>query len=158
MRDFLRFWLPVLIWMAVMFGASADSHSYEHSSRILIPLLRWLFPHMPESEMETIHHLSRKCCHLVEYAILGLLVFRALRHSQNRLPAWSWPRVVGALLIIFLYASSDEFHQRFVPTRTSKFSDVLIDTAGGAIGLFLLWVYHCCRKPRPQNYSNELPG
>lgn len=151
MRDFLKFWLPVLIWMAVIFSASADSHSYQHSSSIVMPLLRWLFPHMPESEREVIHHILRKCCHLTEYAILGLLVFRALHHSKNRLPAWSWPRVGGALLIIFLYASSDEFHQRFVPTRTSRFSDVLIDTAGGCIGLFIAWIYHSCGKPKPEN-------
>lgn len=149
MRDFLKSWLPVLIWMAVIFGGSADSHSYEHSSRILIPLLRWLFPHMPMSEMQAIHHLARKCCHLAEYTLLGLLVFRALSHSKNTLPPWSWPRVGGALAVVFLYASSDEFHQRFVPTRTSKFTDVLIDTAGGMIGLLLAWIYCHCRQPKP---------
>jgi VanZ family protein len=151
MRVFIKFWLPVLIWMALIFSASADSHSYEHSSRIIMPLLRWLFPHLPESEREAIHHILRKCCHLAEYAVLGLLVFRALNHSRNDLPPWSWPRVGGALLIIFLYASSDEFHQRFVPTRTSKFSDVLIDTAGGALGLLLAWLCHYGQTPRPQN-------
>jgi VanZ family protein len=135
MRGFLKYWLPVLIWMAVIFGASSDSHSYQHSSRIFEPLIRWLFPHMPEAEVQTIHHFFRKGCHLAEYAILGLLVFRALGHSGNPLPPWSWPRVMGTLLIVFLYASSDEFHQRFVPTRTSSFWDVLIDTAGGTIGL-----------------------
>ena len=39
-----------------------------------------------------------------------------------------------------LYAASDEFHQSFVPTRTPLVSDVLIDTAGGAIGLLALWL------------------
>ena len=29
-RMFLKFWLPVLLWMAVIFSASSDSHSYEH--------------------------------------------------------------------------------------------------------------------------------
>jgi VanZ family protein len=150
MSIFLRYWLPVMVWMVIIFGASADSHSYEHSSSIVMPILQWLFPHMPDSEREAIHHFLRKCCHLTEYAILGLLVFRALSHSRNRLPPWSWPRVGGALLIVFLYASSDEFHQRFVPTRTSKFSDVLIDTAGGAVGLFIAWIFYRRRAPKPQ--------
>ena len=48
---------------------------------------------------------------------------------------WSWPKVGGTLLLVFLYAASDEFHQIFVPTRTPLVSDVFIDTAGGAIGL-----------------------
>lgn len=137
--------------MVVIFSASADSHSYEHSSRIFIPILRWLFPHMPESEMEALHHILRKCCHLAEYAVLGLLVFRAVSHSRNMLPMWSWPRVGGALLIVFLYASSDEFHQLFVPTRTSRFSDVLIDTTGGAIGIFIAWIFYRRRKAKPQH-------
>jgi VanZ family protein len=148
MRVFLKYWLPVLIWMTVIFGASADSHSYQHSSSIIMPILRWFFPQMPDSERDAIHHLLRKCCHLAEYAVLGLLVFRALNHSQNALPPWSWPRVLGTLLIIFLYASSDEFHQSFVPTRTSRFSDVLIDTAGGCVGLLITWGYWRIRKTK----------
>jgi VanZ family protein len=42
-----------------------------------------------------------------------------------------------ALLFVFLYASSDEFHQSFVPGRGPAFSDVLIDTAGGLTGIIL---------------------
>lgn len=150
MRTFLNGWLPVLVWMVVIFGASADSHSYQHSSRIIEPLLRWLFPHMSPLQVAQIHHIFRKCCHLAVYAVLGFLVFRALHYSANPLPAWSWPRVGGALLIVFLYASSDEFHQRFVPTRTPLFSDVLIDTTGGALGMFVAWVCHYYRRPAPQ--------
>lgn len=150
MRAFLKFWTPVLAWMAVIFSASADSHSYEHSSRIFIPLLRWLFPHMSYWEMEQIHHFLRKCCHVAEYSIFGFLIFRAFTQSRNPLPLWSWPRVGGALLIVFLYASSDEYHQSFVPTRTPRFLDVCIDTAGGALGLAAAWIFHYYRKPKPQ--------
>ena len=150
MRAFLKGWLPVLAWMVIIFGASADSHSYQHSSLIIEPLLRWLFPNMSPPDVARIHHLFRKSCHLAEYAIFGFLVFRALHYSANPLPAWSWPRVGGALLIVFLYAASDEFHQSFVPTRTALFSDVLIDTAGGAFGLFVAWVFHYYRRPALQ--------
>lgn len=150
MRAFLNGWLPVLVWMIVIFGASADSHSYQHSSRIIEPLLRWLFPHMSPLEVAQIHHIFRKCCHLAEYSIFGFLVFRALHYSANPLPAWSWPRVGGALLLVFLYACTDEFHQRFVPTRTPLFSDVCIDTAGGAFGLFIAWICHYYRRLAPE--------
>jgi VanZ family protein len=150
MRAFLTFWLPVLVWMGLIFGASADSHSYEHSSRIVIPLLHWLFPHMPMWEMEHIHHFLRKCCHVIEYSIFAFLIFRALNHSHNPLPAWSWPRVGGALLIVFLFAASDEYHQSFVPTRTPRVLDVCIDTAGGALGLGAAWIFHYYRRRKPQ--------
>ena len=149
MRYFLKYWLPVLLWMTLIFGGSADTRSYQHSSLLVEPLLRWLFPHMPQSQIDLIHHIFRKCCHLAEYAVLALLVFRALNANKG-LPPWSWPRVGGTLLIVFLYASSDEYHQSFVPTRTAEFSDVCIDTAGGSIGLLAAWLYRCCRKPREQ--------
>jgi VanZ family protein len=148
LRAFLKFWLPVLFWMALIFSASSDSHSYEHSSRFVEPFLHWLFPKMPQDNIEKIHHLIRKCGHLTEYAILALLLWRALHLSKDNLSPWSWPKVGGTLLIVFIYAASDEFHQIFVPTRTPLVSDVLIDTAGGAIGLLALWIFGRWRKRR----------
>ncbi|MGH7976702.1 MAG: VanZ family protein, partial [Limisphaerales bacterium] len=138
------------IWMALIFSASSDPHSYEHSSRLLAPLLFWLFPHISENTVNLMVFIGRKCCHLTEYAVLALLLWRALHQSKNHLPAWSWPKVGGVLLIVFLYAASDEFHQIFVPTRTPRIHDVVIDTAGGALGLLALWIFHRYRKPRPQ--------
>jgi len=135
--------------MAVIFIASSDSKSFEHSSRILAPLLLWLFPHMTNDTLNLIVFLARKCAHLTEYAVFALLVWRALNQSKNKLAPWSWPKVGGTLLIVFFYAASDEFHQIFVPTRTPRIHDVVIDTIGGAIGLFALWVFQR-RKPEPQ--------
>jgi VanZ family protein len=140
-RVFLKYWLPVLIWMTVIFSFSSDSHSEQHSSRYFEPFLRWLFPQMPQEEIERFHYGFRKCCHLAEYAVLALLVWRAVHATKNNLPPWSWPKVGGTLLIVFLYAASDEFHQIFVPTRTPRVMDVLIDTAGGMIGLLGLWIF-----------------
>jgi VanZ family protein len=139
LRAFLEYWLPPLLWMAVIFSASSDAHSYEHSSRLVEPFLHWLFPKMPRPQIETLHHIIRKCGHLTEYAVLAILIWRVLNRSKNKLSPWSWPRILGTLLIIFFYAATDEFHQRFVPGRTALVSDVFIDTAGGAIGLLALW-------------------
>jgi VanZ family protein len=150
LRAFLKFWLPVVFWMTVIFIASADAHSYEHSSFIVEPLLHWLFPKMSQEHVEQIHHVIRKCGHLTEYAILALLLWRALHLSKNNLPTWSWPKVGGTLLLVFIYAATDEFHQSFVPTRTALVSDVFIDTSGGAIGLLALFIFHLCRKPKPE--------
>ena len=113
------------------------------------PLLRWLFPQMPQPELDAIHHVLRKCAHLTEYAILALLLRRTLANTgQTGGPAWSGRLTAGVLALVFLYAASDEFHQRFVPGRTSLFSDVLVDTSGGAAGLVAGWCWHRIRKPR----------
>jgi VanZ family protein len=131
--------------MALIFSASGDSRSQAHSSRFVEPFLHWLFPKMAQPQIETIHHIIRKIGHLTEYAILALLIWRALNQSRAKLSPWSWPRFGGALLVVFLYAVTDEFHQMFVATRTPLVSDVFIDTSGGAIGLLGLWVFHLCQ-------------
>lgn len=139
--NFLRYWLPVLVWMVLIFSASADTQSYQHSSRFFEPLLRWLFPTLPPATVAVIHHVFRKTCHLTEYAILALLLWRALRQPVKRdLRPWRWDEAGLALAVVFAYAASDEFHQIFVPNRTPLVSDVLIDTSGGALGLLLLWL------------------
>jgi VanZ family protein len=150
LRAFLKYWLPVLVWMSVIFTASSDAKSFEHSSRLIAPLLRWLFPQMSEDTVNLIVFIARKCAHFLEYAVFALLVWRALNQSKNSLASWSWPKAGGTLLIVFLYASSDEIHQIFVPTRTPRIHDVIIDAAGGAAGLLALWIFHFRRKPKSE--------
>jgi VanZ family protein len=137
----LKYWLPVLAWMILIFSASADTKSYQHSSALFEPLLHWLFPHLSQDQVGFYHELFRKSCHLTEYAVFALLLWRAIRRPQKGdRRAWRWDEAGLTLAGVFLYAASDEFHQIFVPTRTPHISDVLIDTAGGGIGLLLLWV------------------
>ncbi len=39
-----------------------------------------------------------------------------------------------SMIICFIYACTDEYHQLFVKGRTGQFSDSLIDTVGALIG------------------------
>jgi hypothetical protein len=87
--------------MLVIFAASADSHSYQHSSTLFEPLVRWLFPRMAEAQVEELHHLFRKCGHLSEYAVLALLLWRAIHRptrSEPRRP-WRWDEAGLALAL-----------------------------------------------------------
>ena len=141
LRKILIYWLPPALWMVLIFSASADTRSYQHSSALFEPLLHWLFPSLSPAHIEQIHHLFRKAGHLTEYALLALLLWRALHQPQKKnLRPWRWDEAGLALALVFLYAASDEFHQIFVPSRTAQISDVFIDTAGGAIGLLALWL------------------
>jgi VanZ family protein len=146
----LKYWLPPLAWMVLIFSSSSDAKSYQHSSLLVEPFLHWLFPHMTQAHVEAIHHFIRKCAHLTEYAALALLLWRAIRHPpaapERGAGGWSWPEARLALLMVMLYAATDEFHQSFVPARTSLVSDVLIDTGGGAAALFALWILGRWRK------------
>jgi len=146
-RSLLKYWLPVWLWMGLIFSASSDSHSFARSSRILAPLLHWLFPQLPEDTLNFIVLIARKGAHLTEYAVLALLLWRALRRPVKNDPRpWNWREARLVLLSVALYAASDEFHQLFVANREAAVHDVMIDTAGGAASLLALWLFGRWRK------------
>jgi VanZ family protein len=144
----LRYWLPLLIWMVVIFSASADANSTEHTSRFLEPFLRWLNPNISLEAIDSVRWLVRKAAHITEYAILAWLAWRAVRRPRRHdARPWSWAPAGIALAIVILYAATDEFHQTFVPNRTGSWIDVCIDTVGGILGLMAvrLWQTQCRR-------------
>lgn len=140
-RSFAIYWLPVIVWMACIFHGSGNIGSFENSSRILGPLLRFLFPHMPLETQNDIIFFIRKCAHLTEYAILAFLVWRAWRKPRWKDPRpWKWFEAGVALWTTIFYATTDEFHQTFVPSREGCVRDVLIDSTGAVVGMFALWL------------------
>jgi VanZ family protein len=127
--------------MAVIFSASSDSKSSQRSSRIIAPIVRWLFPKISDESVDHVVYATRKCAHLTEYAVLALLVWHARRKPiRNDSRPWRWADAAFAAAFVAVYAASDEIHQLFVPHREGKISDVMIDTTGAVIGLFLLWI------------------
>jgi VanZ family protein len=138
-RPFFQRWFLVLIWMVVIFSASNDRASFQHSSRFLEPVIRWLFPHMPNPQVQDWVFFFRKCAHFTEYAILAMLVWRAFSAAQGPdaagARAWRWRPALLALTLVVAYAITDEIHQAFVPSRQASAVDVLIDSAGAAFGL-----------------------
>lgn len=121
--------------------------SFSHSSRIIAPILHWLFPNLSEQSVHAAVFAVRKAAHVTEYAILGLLIWRALRKpNATNLRPWLWSQAGLAVLVVALYATSDEIHQAFVPTRQASIWDVLLDTTGGALGLLFLWIIGGWRK------------
>jgi len=136
----VRYWLPVLAWMLLIFSASTDLLSSQRTSRFIGPFLRWLIPDITDTAVRQVQFVVRKAGHTFEYAVLAVLVWRALRKPQKNDPRpWSWRVAATAVLFCFLYAMTDEFHQTFVQSRFASVWDVLIDTFGGALGMGTLW-------------------
>jgi VanZ family protein len=102
----LTAWLPVAVWAAVIFTLSS------------IPSL--------DSGLGTWDTVLRKLAHLAEYAVLGALLYRALRREP------------AAIALGSLYAVTDEVHQAFVSGRQGSPLDWLIDTVGVVAGVLLL--------------------
>jgi VanZ family protein len=134
--------------MAIIFIGSTDLGAASHQSRFLIPLLQWLG--LGEAAIRGVILTLRKCAHLTEYALLAVLLWRGLWRRPVLTPRAPW-RLRDAVLpfgICVLYATLDEIHQAFVPSRTGSPVDVMIDAGGAAIGLALLWLWHRSRPAR----------
>lgn len=122
----IAFWFPVIVWMAVIFFLSGGS-SVQVADE---PIFNFLF---------------FKTLHVIEYSILFVLYFRALKNTLRISIGVNLLAV--AFLLTLLYAITDEVHQRFVPTREGRIRDVIID----AIGAILAWIsinYLLPRAPR----------
>jgi VanZ family protein len=133
---FLSRYLPLVAWLAFISYASSDSFSAGNTSRIIGPLILWLFPNTSQETLAVIHLVTRKLAHFTEYAILGYLAARAFRGSPRAGISQRWFLI--SLVLIVVYALIDEYHQSFVPTRTGSVFDSLIDMAGGLTALMVI--------------------
>lgn len=155
MRRFLKYWLPLLIWLGVIFVGSTNLMSSEHTSRYIVPFLRWLNPGISPNTMWIIPVAVRKCAHVTEYAILAFLLWRSLR-SFPVLRARTTMCFGAVLLGCALFATSDEFHQTFVKSRTPSVRDVCLDIAGALVGL-LIWTSLTHRDPKKSQRTTHTP-
>ena len=131
----LRHRWPVFLWAAAIWIFSTSWFSAARTAPIFQPLLHWLLPWASADTLHVIHGLIRKCAHIVEYFIFGLLILRAIRGERQE---WHLRWAIAAVAIAAAYAATDELHQAFVPTRGPSMYDVLLDTVGATLGQ--LWV------------------
>jgi len=130
---------------------STDFASSARTSGLLHQIAVAIFGHIDPTVVEAANTIVRKSGHFVGYAILSLLVFRALKYTQHdrlRLvlhrrwgmffrDLWRWEWAVTAVLFTFTTAALDEIHQASLASRTGQWQDVALDTAG-AIAMQLL--------------------
>lgn len=136
MARFLSRYVPLVVWLAFISFASSGSFSAGNTSRIIGPLILWLFPGTSQETLLVVHFITRKVAHFTEYAILAFLAARAFSASPR--PAISSRWFLISLTLIVTYALLDEYHQTFVPTRTGSVFDSLIDIAGGLTALLVI--------------------
>jgi VanZ family protein len=130
-KTLFKYWLPVVLWMAVIYLVSTAAFSADHTSRLIRPILHFLLPQASEETLQFLHGIIRKLAHFTEYFILGVLLFRAFRAGSPVQQDWRW--AILSLLAGVLYAAGDELHQSFVSTRTPALFDVAIDSLGGLV-------------------------
>lgn len=153
----------IILWMIVIFAFSAQpaQQSSRTSGTLAYKIAKWqndLFrQEKSEAELyiqsESMQLIIRKGAHMAEYALLALLLYLHLRYyplSQKQLALAAWGITTG-------YASTDEFHQLFVPGRAGRLSDICIDSLGGILGIsFTIIIFHFLNKRK--NKANYQKG
>lgn len=139
---------PLVAWMAFVLFASTANFSASNTSRIIRPLLLWLFPNITEPTLLQVHFFVRKCAHFTEYALLALLAARAFRTSSLSALRRSW--WLASFALVAVVALTDEYHQSFLPSRTGTIYDSLLDMTGGATALAVLALWLAVRRRRRQ--------
>jgi VanZ family protein len=107
----LALWTPPILYMILIFQVSAQS----------------------DPAPEVTAHVWDKLLHLAEFGVLGVLFNRAF---DGEGAGWRTAAML-ALLSTSIYAATDEWHQLFVPLRTSDVHDWMADTSGAALAILL---------------------
>lgn len=142
----MKMWHKIVLliaWMGVIFMFSneiADSSS-ERSGAIVEVISRSV-----SWSQDILTFLTRKAAHIFIYFVLGIVAFNVVKDF----PLSKKRAVLVSVLFVVLYATTDEFHQSFVPGRSAELRDVLIDTTAGAMGTL---VYFCATAFRRSNAS-----
>ncbi|MBU5269922.1 VanZ family protein [Clostridium cochlearium] len=130
-------YILVLVWMIIIFKFSSDpAEISDGKSGFIIEVINSLGINISSTLGEFTNFAIRKTAHVGEYFILTLLLISALKEDL-KIEKTYWL----SILVTFLYACSDEIHQRFVPGRAGRFSDVLIDLFGGILAVFIVKLF-----------------
>ena len=133
MRNFLKYWLPVILWALVIFSFS--SYSVGSATQIY-----WK------------DFVIKKTAHMVEYAILTILVYRALLSKGIK----SNNAALMAIFTSVVYGASDEYHQSFTPGREPRIRDVIFDTIGSIVAMYFVWNWVDKFPPKFKKYFEKL--
>lgn len=130
-------WVLLIAWMVVIFMFSSQpAEISDEKSRLVIQIFNAIGLNLDSVLGELANFVVRKAAHFTEYFILALLIFNVIGEEFKLKQA-----LLLSIVVVFLYACSDEFHQIFVPGREGKLRDVLIDTSGGTVAMGVVYIW-----------------
>lgn len=134
------YWIPSLMIMVVIFLASNDPSSGEKTdfiTKFIFNLIYKLSGYQATLVDESsLTFIIRKFAHMTEYLILTLSYFFSLKKTFLK-KSYFYNIYFCSLIFGVIYASTDEFHQTFIPGRVGTYEDVLIDSSGMLISIFI---------------------
>jgi VanZ family protein len=150
--------LLVIIWMAIIFYfSSMNTKESNGASKGLISNIldktititnnmgitnKYITITEKQSLINKLNYPIRKCAHASVYFILSILIIYTLITINKKFNNNLTLTLIISILICFIYALTDEYHQTFVIGRTGQFKDVIIDTIGATIGSGIYYLFH----------------
>lgn len=149
--------LTIFIMVSIFFFSSQDSDSSTDMSMNITEKIVNEENYQPTEEkslskrQEEIEVVVRKTAHILIYTTLGFCVFMTIINSRkvNK----NVILFIISLIICIIYASSDEIHQLYVSGRSGEVRDVLIDSAGSAVGI-LVAMLMCIKRNKSKNKAD----
>jgi VanZ family protein len=139
-KHLLKTWIAAILWLGIIVTESSNFASAENTSRILYPLLHFLFGLNP-ARFPVWHFLIRKTGHFIGYFTLSWLLFPAWRDTfpiPGRNWAIHWARI--SFFMAALVSCLDEWHQTYLPGRTGNLHDVMLDSTAALIAQVVIFL------------------
>ena len=130
-------WILVILWAIVIFIFSNQTGDVSNNNnKFVVDLFNLIGLNLDSYFGGMVDFIIRKLAHFIEYFIFYYLIYNALIESQSHRSA-----LLNSIIIVVIYACSDEMHQAFIPGRGPAIRDVLVDTGGGLLCMLLrvLW-------------------
>jgi len=135
MKSKVFWWICIILWCGLIFYMSSkNAAESSNQSFFLADLLNhWLKQLFGPHAFTLSEDVVRKTAHFIEYLVLGCLLFMGFldRSRPGR-------TILFVFIAGFLFAVSDEVHQLFVPGRTMRPFDVLVDLAGISASVLII--------------------
>lgn len=131
LKFWISAWLPVAIGIAIIVMESTQYFGSDRTSGPFRWIFQAIFGPVSDAHWQVIHHLIRKTGHFLGYGLIGLAWLRAWRMTLPSLRFLT--QAALALLGTGMLATWDEWHQSFLPNRTSSPWDVLLDCCGAFV-------------------------
>ena len=127
---FVWYWVPLLTYASAMFYLSSQPMQGQEFAVYIKAVKSFM-----STEGQSVFIGVDKVFHVIEYAILGVLTFRAFRYA--RIEKSEMTIALVSIMCVGAFGVTDEFHQWFTPFRQVEGWDLMADALGGLLGVSL---------------------
>lgn len=133
---FIKYWVPVFILFGIIYWMSGGDFTDGRTSEFFFPKIKSVFPGLSPESVTLIHEAIRAFAHVIEFFVLGLFLSLAVYRSPLKIAGFKKTFLI--IILLFIFTLADELRQTLVALRTASLEDVVLDMAGGVLGLIIV--------------------